>query len=81
MKFMIHRTSGFPIDYDKKQYEIDKKTLNQNALYDKYADRRIEIEVNSLEELLELYKKYGSLIINNSEEGYIQLEIYDEYRE
>lgn len=43
------------------------------------------IEVNTLEELMALYKKYGDLVIGanwrDSLEGYPRIEIYDDYRE
>jgi predicted GNAT family N-acyltransferase len=42
-----------------------------------------EIEINTLEELLELYKIYGNLVIETSFENdnIYEIEIYDDYRE
>ncbi len=43
------------------------------------------IEVNSIEELIELSRKYGEIIVadhySNSNDEYPSLEIYDDYRE
>lgn len=67
--------------------------------YEKGTDHRVEngnikrnlksrgwfIELNTLEELIEFQKEYGSLIIEEpytpSLEGYLRIEIYDDYRE
>ena len=42
-----------------------------------------EIEINTLEELMTLYNKYGELIINTPWSNHVtpQIEIYDDYRE
>ncbi len=71
MEFRVIRSSQFS----------DEKPRNVKGLYKK--DKYWYVQINTLEELIEFYKKHTDLIIqenwDNKEE--MMIEIYDDYRE
>lgn len=77
MTFNIFRTSDSvfygprrcPVDSDK--YNIRKTIKGKNNI-------SYKIDINNLNELVNLSKEYGSLIVSGSEKS---IEIYDYYRE
>ncbi len=76
MNFIITRTS----DEDRKPC----RGAYQDKMNTSYGKEDVyRIKINSLEELMKLIKKYGTIIIgphfDNEEETHI--EIYDDYRE
>ena len=40
-----------------------------------------EIEINTLDDLMELIKKEGAIIVAINKDGQLDLELYDTYRE
>jgi hypothetical protein len=76
-------------EHDSKLKQSWLSRGTEHAVNEKGIVRRIEdvlawtIEINSLDELMELYKKEGSLIIQKSwnNNGMNCIEIYDGYRE
>lgn len=67
MEFIIQRASGFydeeieiPEAHIKETIKDDKKKRSETGRYNIYA-----IEINSIEQLMELTKKYGDVIIGN----------------
>lgn len=87
MKFIIYRTSGWIAIEDLEQLDID---LNKYKVYlEPHIDElKIErkfaiIDIKSLEELMELIKDYGDIVIQNPNfvKGIPEIEIYDTYRE
>ena len=77
MKFKLS-TSGHFYPAKDKRTELSKLGFTfKPSDYREYSiEGTPEIEINTLEELIEFSEKYGGLII---EKGYI--EIYDTYRE
>lgn len=89
------RTLCTPEEFDKKFAAREGAWLSVGANHrigkDGYICRDREmmdvwiIEVNSIEELIELSKKYGKIIVDNhylnSNDEYPTIEIYDSYRE
>lgn len=78
MKFSITRTSAQWIDAPKP---CEEAVLESRYLCAKDGDYELwnneyRIEIDSLQELVDLTKKYGEIIINGN-----SLEIYDDYRE
>ena len=78
MDFTINRTSN---DWDKPC-----KGAYQDVIHRNYQGNRIDvwkIKISSLEELVKLMRKYGPIIIepNDDNEEWVNLEIYDDYRE
>ena len=71
MKFRVIRSSQFS----------DEKPRNVKGIYKK--DDNWYIKINTLEELIDFYNQYGSLIISENwdNEKEMQIEIYDDYRE
>lgn len=87
MRFLIYRTSGWIAIEDLEQLDID---LNKYKVYlESHIDElKIErkfaiIDIKSLEELMELNKDYGDIVIQqpNFVKGIPEIEIYDTYRE
>ncbi|WP_114752280.1 hypothetical protein [Pleomorphovibrio marinus] len=77
MKFKLQTTGDFyPKDEERKKLEpLGFKFIPSD--YERfYIEGEPEIEINSLEDLIEFSNKFGELIISD---GYI--EIYDNYRE
>ena len=81
MEFFIDRTSTInkkPIEgaYIKKLERVDQKG-------NPFTIERWCVEINSLEELIELSKHEGAVIINTRGDSPFSpyLEIYDDYRE
>lgn len=87
MKFIIYRTSDYFIYKDIKQLNIDlnkyrtsiKSTIDRFGYEYKYA----VIEINTLEDLIELNKDYGNIILQKPDfvKGMREIEIYDTWRE
>ncbi len=77
IKFIVYRTSdwkgGGPIEEAKLEEELEVSFTHDRTAH--------TIELSTLEELLGLVKKYGSIIISTDNEiDYPILEIYDDYR-
>lgn len=92
MKFLVSRTSCKPNFVEKEQpcenAVITEIVYNEPHFYfNKEAGdttKYWEIEINTLEELIEFYKKCNNEIIlttNNIDQKSLELEIYDYYRE
>lgn len=88
MKFFIDRTSEF--DEDNMIPEVNPITVKRKSGRDgsEFETKEYEIEVNTLEELLSLVDKYGSIIVGHKLGCNIippyheyDLEIYDTWRE
>lgn len=78
MKFIIYRTSNSYLNANSPCEEavlVEHKLVYKNNDHEQYKNI-YEIEINSLEDLINLSKKYGEIIINGN-----TLEIYDDYRE
>lgn len=78
MKFVIDRTSSLPLD-TKLIDKYGAKLLNTHPGWNDY-----EIEITSLEQLIELLRDAGEDLIlkdNGYVKGLPHLEIYDDYRE
>lgn len=69
MIYKIYRTS----DYYRKNKPCEKAQLTR---FDELCYSEYTIEINSLEELQELIKEVGDIIIDES-----TIEIYDDFRE
>lgn len=87
MEFMISRASQWndkkPLK-DKRVYsKVIPKYKNVDGEYSKETKRAWFIEINTLEELIDLYKLEGDLIIQKNwlNNDYIYLTIYDDYIE
>ena len=89
MRFLLYRTSGRIAIEDLEQLDID---LNKYKVYlephiSKYDKEEVVkyaiINIKSLEELMELNKDYGDIVIQNPDyvKGIPEIEIYDTYRE
>lgn len=79
MKFYITRTSTFLHDEIRpcdEAYPVTHET--DRTIIDLW-----QIEIKTLDDLLQLYNKYGDLIIQESMTvpGKMEIEIYDSYRE
>lgn len=92
MKFVIYRTSGYSSFEDleelNKELDIDLKKYNVylEPHINKYSKEEVNfaiIDIKSLEELIELSKDYGNIVIQqpNYIKGIPEIEIYDTYRE
>lgn len=92
MKFVIYRTSGWIAIEDleelKKELDIDLKKYNVylEPHINNYTKEEVKfaiIDIQSLEELMELNKDYGDIVIQNPNfvKGIPEIEIYDTYRE
>lgn len=90
MKFIIFRTSGYFEDVEKledlrldlNEYNVSLESkINRCEKEKTYA----VIEINSLEDLIKLTKKYQQIVLNAGEtscvKGMPDLEIYDTWRE
>lgn len=77
MKFVIYRTSEIVPPCE----EAKKETMK--LLVDGDEEEIYTIEVNTLEELLNICKKYGDVIVNENywDTKFPYIEIYDYYRE
>lgn len=69
-----------------RDYSFKADGMNHRVLSNKTIERDFEIdcyliEINTLEELMELEEKYGSLIVMYLNYNYPVLEIYDTWRE
>lgn len=89
MKFIISRTSDYR-DHSSPCAEAKEDQVARIETRDLYChDREMvnvwTIEIDSIEELIALSRKYGKIIITdhylNVNDGYPTLEIYDSYRE
>lgn len=87
MEFMISRASQWndkkPLK-DKRIYsKVIPKWKNVDGEYSKETKRAWFIEINTLEELIDLYKLEGDLIIQKNwlNNDYTYLTIYDDYIE
>jgi len=90
VKHIDRRTFKSPEEHDI-QLSNHKKWLEEGTEHKVYRggiSRRVEdisawcVEINTLEELMKFYSKYGSLIIeSNMWSGDPGIEIYDGYRE
>jgi hypothetical protein len=87
MEFIISRASQWndkkPLK-DKRVYsKVIPKYKNVDGEYSKETKRAWFIEINTLEELIDLYKLEGDLIIGKDmlNEDYTKLVIYDDYIE
>jgi len=86
------RTLSTPEEFDKKFGEREGKWLEYGTNHRKIGgciardNGTMEcwaIEINSLEDLLSLYRKYGELVIQTNmwDKQTPEIEIYDDYRE
>lgn len=76
MTFRIFKTSDYLHTDQSKPCKNAKKIVEMDSL-SRYEIIRWEVEINTLEELLDLQKEVGEELIIS--DGYI--EIYDDYRE
>lgn len=82
MKFTIHRTSTWGGNEPPCEEAVMVKTENQRLNCAGKYSIHYEIEINTLEELTELSKKYGQLILSeNAHNNNFFIEIYDDDRE
>lgn len=86
MKFELS-TTGSHYDSEQQKKKLEKlgflfEEIHENPMYiDKrktwyLGHKQLEIEINTLEELIEFSNKYGDLIVSEN-----RIEIYDDYRE
>lgn len=84
MKFKLRRTGYFVKDKEHCD-KLEKLGFRFNPLADKYhkyanADPKSykvpDIEINTIEELVEFTREYGKIVFDGTE-----IEIYDDYRE
>jgi len=84
MKFEVSRTSIVnedlkPCDEAKKEYFICKRS-GSDRLHSLWV-----VEINSIDDLVDFYEKYGQIIISKSfyecDDVKYEIEIYDEARE
>lgn len=85
MEFIIQRTSDCINDYETKPIRNDNRLyFKKLPKYRDYDEKRKVwfIKIDTLEELMQLYKEQGDLIIC---EDYLEktpvIEIYDDWRE
>jgi hypothetical protein len=78
MKFIVSRTSIWGDD-EKPCKEAKQEKLTWCG----ETENCWVVEINTLEDLIKFYKKYGDLILEESDvkEAPIKIEIYDTYRE
>jgi len=93
MKFKVYRTSCMPVDENSVDHRRivelrsnhELKRANKDEYYKlsvKYMDTKEDIEISSLEELMQFVDKYGECIIwGRTKDGCVELEIYDRCRE
>lgn len=89
MKFIIYRTSGHYVDVEKLEdlrIDLDKYNVSLESKKDCFGDEKTYavIEINSLEELVQLTKDYGKIILNPTYSWVKEMqviEIYDDWRE
>ena len=92
MKFLIYRTSGYwafnDLEELNKELDIDLKKYNVylEPHINKYSNEVVKfafIYIQSFEELMELIKDYGDIVIKqpNCVKGITEIEIYETYRE
>ena len=87
MKFIIHRTSGYYAceDLEKLNINLNKYNVSLESKTDRFGnkDKYAIIEINTLEDLIELNKDYGNIIIHKPDwvKGMREIEIYDTWRE
>ena len=94
MKFKVCRTSDCLCDKGKPCEEAKYEKVECRSLYN--GDKRLidyyVVEINSLEELIDFVKKYGCIILDESNDPkyfedfskpipLYEIEIYDDYRE
>lgn len=87
MKFIIYRTSDHFNYKDIKKLNIDlnKYRASIESIIDRFGDecKYAVIEINTLENLIELNKDYGNIILHKPDfvKGMREIEIYDTWRE
>lgn len=76
MKFELTTTEyGYEKEDANKLKQLGFEFIYRDNYYSK-NDKDISIEINSLDDLMNLIKEYGQIVINES-----KIEIYDGYRE
>lgn len=77
MKFTLS-TSGYFYNDPESREELSRLgfTFSLKNKFYHINQNTIEIEINTLEELVEFTKKYGEIVFSDG-----QIEIYDDYRE
>lgn len=81
MKFKIHRTSEWTSFPDPP---LDETKYKMQKVFDSGGGWHYEIDVNSLEQLLQMANDVGDegiIVSQHDEEELPELEIYDTYRE
>lgn len=82
MKFVVSSTSG---GYREQSCEEAKRDCieRENKIYNQSTIDVWSVEINTLEELIKFYEKYGDIIIKHClwNKSYKEIEIYDGYRE
>lgn len=81
--------SGFNEKYGEREGLWRSKGTEHTTTEQGYITRKREdemlwaIEINTIEELIAFHEKYGRLVIEESwnNDKFLQLEIYDDYRE
>lgn len=86
LKYLIKRTSGFPIEYDQKEYQASiNKTRSFTkafAIKTEYEKKYVPLYITVTdyaelgEMIFKLQQKHGELIVGSD-----YIEIYDDYRE
>ncbi len=81
MKFTIKRTGIW--GNDKPCDEATPYEVKNNVIKNGETEKCWAIEINSLEDLIALYRKYGELVIQTNmwDRETPEIEIYDDYRE
>ncbi len=86
IKIEWYLLSSFEAFDERHDYTFTATGTNHRVLPDKTIARDVEIEcylieINTLEALILLEKKYGDIVIRHSNYNYPVLEIYDTWRE
>ena len=90
MKFILRTSKNFYSWAESKKLETLGFVFKKTAYYKKApyykkhgkTEQSIEIEISSLDELIDFYKKWGKIIITeDSTTGEPVIEIYDDWRE
>jgi len=79
MKFKLRTSGNFYSPKDIEPLEALGFKFEDTSLVDKKTKYKIEdaeVEINSLEQLMEFVSKYGEIVLSND-----AIEIYDDYRE
>ena len=83
MKFLLTMSANYLREEDVEKYQkigfkFEKIDNDKDYFYGKYEkiDKKVYIEIETLEELINLKSSYGNLILKDDWKGRYEIEIY-----